>query len=211
VTLNQAEYNQAMQVELDYIRELMSEEWGEVPDVEVVAEPAVMVKAKFNMKGFAHKGGFILVHDGNQHRRTPQKVAKMVMSELTAHRNTCVRCGLGVASIYQRIWHFRARLFDWHRSKPWTTFTEHSEPRLDENGKQVTETVQMQDGSTWEQPKWDKVKQRADVEPDAVERYLEPARSRKLSKMIREYHAAVAEEAAKQAAKLRNQEVFDFA
>lgn len=70
----------------------------------LTAEVAVHVMADYNLKGFAHKGnGTYVAASQATGRKKPELVAKKIVGELADHRQTCDRCGEGVAPIHSRV------------------------------------------------------------------------------------------------------------
>jgi hypothetical protein len=102
IRLNAKTYGPLVEQELNKILDLMHREWGYKPNLAVSVQPAVIVQVDFNMKGFAHKGRQIWVRQGNLHRRNPRRVAMEICREISQHRNTCADCGEGIASLYTR-------------------------------------------------------------------------------------------------------------
>lgn len=78
------------------------------PDMKVdrlsyTAEPFIRVGVSFNLDGFAHEGQGFQISAKNMHRhRKPSRIARLIAQEISGHRNTCQRCGVGVAPISQR-------------------------------------------------------------------------------------------------------------
>lgn len=69
----------------------------------LTAEPFIHVKAKFNLDGFAHEGqGFYISARSLTKHRKPSRVARLIVREISNHRNTCDRCGLGILPISAR-------------------------------------------------------------------------------------------------------------
>lgn len=79
----------------------------------VSCQTVLNVKVNFNIQNFQHKGiGFYITNDSVSSFRTPKKVAKIIANEVTAHRNTCKDCGIGVAPIQCRLKNYGIYLSD---------------------------------------------------------------------------------------------------
>jgi hypothetical protein len=75
----------------------------ETSKIKYTAEPFISIKAAFNLKGFAHDGQGFHVSAKNMHtHRQPAQVAKLILREISGHRNTCDRCGVGIAPLFAR-------------------------------------------------------------------------------------------------------------
>lgn len=99
-----ASYKEALQKEMDQIKAVMQEAWGFTPQLEIEVETALVVRANFNLKGFAHTGRKIYVSQrtANGYRK-PKAIARMIAGEVTAHRNTCAQCGENIPNIHTRV------------------------------------------------------------------------------------------------------------
>jgi hypothetical protein len=101
-TLTKSVYARRLRKALDHYLDVMERTWGFRPDIQPVVELCLIVKADFNIVGFAHKGSRSYVHAGNLGRLTPEKVAQRIMGEIVFHRNTCGECGTGTVPLYER-------------------------------------------------------------------------------------------------------------
>ncbi len=177
-------YTEGVQAEVDKVRQLMQDTWGYAPEVTVKVETVVRISADFNMKGFAHDGRFIMVHDGNTHRRTPEKVAKEIMGEITSHKNTCAECGdTSVGVLYHRA--YEAERIAGLSKYPSYYQGQNGHQRDSEDSPYYRTQVRGQhnpETGVWEYLPAERVY--ITVPADAVEMYLEPGRARRLNKAI---------------------------
>jgi hypothetical protein len=101
--IDKSAFETALNAELDKIRALMLKEWGYAPELKPEIETALVVRVNFNIKGFTHKGRSLIINESNiQKHRKPHLAARIICSEIVAHRNTCADCGDGIASLYHR-------------------------------------------------------------------------------------------------------------
>jgi len=69
----------------------------------LLAEPFIHVKVDFAIENFAHDGGgFYIYARSVKTYRKPERVARLIVAEVTDHRNFCKECGIGVAPIRAR-------------------------------------------------------------------------------------------------------------
>lgn len=162
IRLNAKTYGPLVEQELNKILDLMHREWGYKPNLAVSVQPAVIVQVDFNMKGFAHKGRQIWVRQGNLHRRSPRHVAIEICREISAHRNTCADCGEGIASLYTRA----SDHTDWYQGA--------GVPKGYMRGYDYDKATKTSRRTLL----------RLNVLPDAVEKLLEPRRSKRAEKRI---------------------------
>lgn len=88
------------------IKQLMLQTWGVAPEVEFSVEPAMIVRANFNMKGFQHNGAKKYLDAKTMAGyRKPFLMAAEIMGEVVTHRNTCADCGEDIPSIAERYHH----------------------------------------------------------------------------------------------------------
>lgn len=116
-----ASYRRQLLDELGKLLDLCEQEWGFRPPIEVHVDPIMMVTADFNLKGFAHKGGRTYVTEKSAAGyRKPKNVARSIVGELAAHKNTCERCGDGGLTMWQRIAAIQGMgsPYSWYRDKP---------------------------------------------------------------------------------------------
>ena len=101
--MNTEQYKQDIQVAFEADMQAIEQAWGFRPDVTLLVEPCLKVKADFNIAGFAHKGRIAYVTDASaKGRRKPKNVAREVAREIVGHRGTCDECGTGPPSIFIR-------------------------------------------------------------------------------------------------------------
>lgn len=182
--INVEEYTAAVEAEFDRITELMQDTWGYAPEFKPKVEVMLKVSADFDLQGFAHDTRSVQVHPRNVKRRTPEKVAREIASEVTSHRNTCDRCGEGnIPSLWTRL-HAVDPDHRWHQVDN-DGMVEFSRPVLDEQGNPV---LKEGDGGHM-YPQWERVKGYAYTPADAVELYLEPGRAKRLNKWLAAHEA----------------------
>lgn len=97
------EFQERLNAKLKDLTDFCAEYWGDAPELEATAVPAIKVACNFDLGDFPHKGQGFLIHAGNLARRTPEKIAVEIMQEVCNHRNQCGRCGLGIPGLPTRL------------------------------------------------------------------------------------------------------------
>jgi hypothetical protein len=146
----------------------MKQAWGTQPDVQLHFEPCLVVRADFNIKGFAHKGRrtYVTLKHMTGYRR-PEKVVASIAQELLDHRNTCGECGEKTPPVTARMAHAYRIL---GRDRGWGI--------ENYNPKTGVALYRWYDGKRY-------VSMRSALTPpDAMERLLYPSRAKFIDKAI---------------------------
>jgi hypothetical protein len=157
-------YRKEAQAELNRLLDVMGEAWGYRPAITLKTETCLVASADFHLKGFAHKGSRSYIRPQTANKRNkPKEIARRIVSELVAHRDTCKECGEGLVRLWLRVRTLEAILRPRHEGE-----------------------VQW-----YRQKMTDAELELKYVRPaDAVERACFPRQAAKLDKLIAEWHEA---------------------
>ena len=121
--LNQKEYTEELNLEMNMYKELMKTSWGEVPILEPKVEIVLKISMNFDLGDFPHQGQSFIVEPGREKKMSPAKIAKRIIQEVNSHRNQCNRCGVPTPHIWSRQ-HGMNNIYlgrkNWRTGQPWT-------------------------------------------------------------------------------------------
>ena len=178
-------YETEMMAETNEVLQLMEETWGYKPDIKVELELRPVVKADFNIAGFAHDARKQFINPQTRRGQDGKYAAREYLSEITDHRNFCKECGEGIAQLYQRLWYWQSGADPYYY---------HPEPGQPKHTIKTAQYPAGEDGRPNYRVPAEVVYLRLDVPPDAVELRLAPRQSLKTIKAMVRYYDAHPEE-----------------
>jgi hypothetical protein len=167
-----SKYSREVKEQVEQLLDVAEKTWGFRPPIELVVEPCLVVRADFNLNGFAHKGQKTYVTEkGAAGYRKATAVARRLVGEIVAHRDTCKECGENLIPLWARARGVSELLT---KGAVYCYYIQ----RLREDGRHVTEKTAEEVGL---------------LRPaDAIERAVNPRTAARLDALIAEFRVKFA-------------------